>query len=454
MKRLALLVLIVAALTAAACGDSAEPDLPAPADPYDASLQALDNIQSVMVRTEIEAAYPDENYRGFWDIGFEEQEILYSHYTYHGPDAPFTEELFIQRTYYLRTDDGQWYVLSADREEAPDYEPRAAGVDHAHDYYEAIVEMFDEPVLIEDGVIDSEAFFRYAATFEIPPSGIDFVSRQVLKANKGSATIWLHKDTHLPRKIELAAVIDGVGVSSNTSFVDYDLPVLLPETPLQTLPLRDYGRTTEVPCSGSAIADCLPAQRRLEEVSTQYCDGQGKRICFVPLGQVDSDLVLHLADYYREEYGIEVVISPPRDIPGDLLDHQRGQVSAQDLRDEVYLHAGGSLSEDDAVYIGLTPLDLYSQQSSYAWVFGTKAISSTGTKVGVLSTFRMNPELYGDAADDQLLETRVRKMVSKYVGLLYFGLEETSDPKSPLYGSIGGLDDLDSMSEAPLVPNQ
>ena len=41
----------------------------------------------------------------------------------------------------------------------------------------------------------------------------------------------------------------------------------------------------------------------------------------------------------------------------------------------------------------------------------------------------------------------LRKMISKNIGIMYYGLEESTDRKSVLYGPILGLDDLDSISE-------
>jgi len=442
----------VALLATGACGGSRADDLPPPSDPLDASMRALDEIQSVMVRTEVRMADSGSEYRGFWDLGFEEQEILYSHYSHATPDAFFKEELFIRETYYLRADDGQWYVLSPSRFEFPDFEPRAEGVEHVHHYYEEILEVLEDPVLVEDGVIDSESFFRYEATFEVPASGLDFVSREAVRQNEGTATLWLHKDTHLPRKVELAAAFDGLSFSSSTDFVDYDLPVLLPDTPLNAFPFRDYGRTAAVPCSASAITECLPAQTELESASTEYCGTEGKRVCLVPQGQVDPDLMTHLAEYYRERYGITVLIAPPREIRDDVVDDARGQVSTDDLLDDLLLSSGGSLAGPDASFIGVTPVDVYMEEERFDWVFGARKTATTGVQYGVISTFRMNPEFWGEPADDELYRSRVRKMVSRYVGLLYFGLANSEDPRSPLYNRISGLPALDGVSEDPLVP--
>ena len=42
---------------------------------------------------------------------------------------------------------------------------------------------------------------------------------------------------------------------------------------------------------------------------------------------------------------------------------------------------------------------------------------------------------------------RLRKMVGKNIGILYFGLEMSEDPASMLYAHIGGPQELDAMSD-------
>ena len=45
------------------------------------------------------------------------------------------------------------------------------------------------------------------------------------------------------------------------------------------------------------------------------------------------------------------------------------------------------------------------------------------------------------------MQKRLRKAVTKDIGILYFGKDPSSDPRSVLYGDIGGIEDLDRVSE-------
>jgi hypothetical protein len=59
----------------------------------------------------------------------------------------------------------------------------------------------------------------------------------------------------------------------------------------------------------------------------------------------------------------------------------------------------------------------------------------------------MDPATYSEPRDDELLFARTRKLVSKYIGLLHYGLPASADPSSPMYDSILGPADLDRMKE-------
>lgn len=66
---------------------------------------------------------------------------------------------------------------------------------------------------------------------------------------------------------------------------------------------------------------------------------------------------------------------------------------------------------------------------------------------GAISTARMDPANLGPARDDALLEQRLGKMTMRYIGEIYLGLPRNANPASVLGSPIGGLEELDRMSE-------
>ena len=75
------------------------------------------------------------------------------------------------------------------------------------------------------------------------------------------------------------------------------------------------------------------------------------------------------------------------------------------------------------------------------------ALRDAEDQVAVVSYARMNPVIFGNLPDDELLQSRLRKMVTKNVGIMCYGLPLSPDPRSVMYGNIGGTDELDVMTE-------
>lgn len=205
----------------------------------------------------------------------------------------------------------------------------------------------------------------------------------------------------------------------------------------------------EPPCTGDELRACLEPQTELDYLSDDECAGSGRRICFAPMGQVDPDLVEDLVQYYEDEYGLKIGVLTPTRITEQLVDPDRQQLDAATLGELVgHIHVD-EMASPDIVLITVTPVDLYDETRSWRFVFGIRA--SYDEPKGIVSTYRMHLGAFGLVDDDVVFE-RARKMVTKYIGLLYYGLDESDDPDSPLYNSILSTADLDSMSEPLEVP--
>ena len=101
------------------------------------------------------------------------------------------------------------------------------------------------------------------------------------------------------------------------------------------------------------------------------------------------------------------------------------------------------VNDPQAVVIGLTSEDIFIQRYDWDFAFSLRQ----DNRVAVVSMARMDPVNFGEPANEALLNTRLRKMVTKHVGILYFGKSPNTNPRSVLYKDIMGLDDLDAMGE-------
>jgi hypothetical protein len=59
----------------------------------------------------------------------------------------------------------------------------------------------------------------------------------------------------------------------------------------------------------------------------------------------------------------------------------------------------------------------------------------------------MDPANLGNTPDEELLRSRLRKMIFKNIGIMCYSLPVSQDPKSVLYGNVLSLGDLDYMRE-------
>jgi hypothetical protein len=148
-----------------------------------------------------------------------------------------------------------------------------------------------------------------------------------------------------------------------------------------------------------------------------------------------------LAAFYAERYDLKVEILPPVALPRAAFDPARDQLVAEELIEG--LRVGYPDADDPSrVVIGLTSRDFHIRgKPDWNWAFGL----ATEGHLAVLSTARMGPE--PGPFGQQLESARLRKMVTKYIGFLYFNLPLSSDPRSVLYRNILGVPDLDGMGE-------
>jgi predicted Zn-dependent protease len=255
------------------------------------------------------------------------------------------------------------------------------------------------------------------------------------------AEVWIATSTGLPGKVEIKANGED-GFLATIEFANFNETLAPPDAPANARPLRD-AVFPDAPCIGAELADCLAVQSDI--AGNGSCAGIERRVCLLPLGKISPDLVDHLVSTYRNQYALSVTVLPPAVIPAELEDPKRQQVDAARLIDYMGSLFPDAYRDPQAVLIGVTPVDLYDSTSHFRYVFGVKGTPSNPK--AVVSVLRMNPQFYSEAADGLLFYGRARKLVSKYVGLLYYGLPTSPDPASPMFDSILGPGDVDRMTE-------
>lgn len=177
-------------------------------------------------------------------------------------------------------------------------------------------------------------------------------------------------------------------------------------------------------------------------IGRQSLKGTGK-LYLVPLGDFSDAAVKDLADYYRSKYGLAVETLPKVPLPPTAMNPERQQLIAEDAV-IIMKQANPDLSNDpQAILIGLTTEDMYIAQYDWRFSFSWREQG----KYAVVSSGRMNlPQSRKPVSEDQI-QTRLRKMVTKNIGVLYYHLAQSDNPRSVLYRHVGGIRELDYMGE-------
>jgi predicted Zn-dependent protease len=166
-------------------------------------------------------------------------------------------------------------------------------------------------------------------------------------------------------------------------------------------------------------------------------------IYLVPLGRFSSALVSELADYYKQKFNLKVSLLPTIELGDRVIDQNRRQVIAEELIEVIKQKHEHLAANSRAIIIGLTSNDMYIRGVNWQFAFSFREYG----KFTVVSCARMDPVNLGQGPDDNVLRSRLRKMVTKNVGILYFGHSQNDNPRSVLYSQILGVEELDAVGE-------
>lgn len=166
------------------------------------------------------------------------------------------------------------------------------------------------------------------------------------------------------------------------------------------------------------------------------------KICFVPFHDFPMSQLETLRRYYKRKYNVEVLITKTVPVNPSLRDTLRGQLRAEDRA--ASLRRALPQFDRNTILIGFTSEDIYPVSKDWQFAFGWR---SSQTQSAVVSTARLALPYQGLPAGADVSTARMRKVVTKDIGILYFGLPQSSNPKSVLYSQILGIEELDNVGE-------
>ena len=181
------------------------------------------------------------------------------------------------------------------------------------------------------------------------------------------------------------------------------------------------------------------SRRERKTIPVGSLKGKG-RVFLVPLGGFPTSKAQALAAYYRGKYGLMAGVLPPAPLDLAAFNDGRGQFMSEMVIDGMKRACPVQAEDPEAILIGLTDEDIYIDRYDWQFSFSYRE----GGRFAVVSGARMR---LGALLSEEQIDGRLRKMVTKNIGILHYGLKPNNDPRSVLYNSVGGLRELDRMSE-------
>jgi predicted Zn-dependent protease len=188
-----------------------------------------------------------------------------------------------------------------------------------------------------------------------------------------------------------------------------------------------------------SIAGCMSREAYVP-IDKHKLKGSGE-IYFVPLANFPSSAVKELVAYYRSKYGLVIRTLPNLPLDSSVVDAERRQLIAEAVVDLIKKTNPSLVNQPEAILIGLTNEDMYIARYNWQYTFSWRQEG----RYAVVSDARMN--LGSTFLSEDKVESRLRKMVTKNIGLLYYQLPQSGDPRSVLYNNIDGIAELDYMGE-------
>jgi len=166
-----------------------------------------------------------------------------------------------------------------------------------------------------------------------------------------------------------------------------------------------------------------------------------KEIILVPLGDFPTSKVEDLVKYYQSKYNLVVKTVPPLKLTSSVIDPERRQLIAEEAIELMQLGYPRLTGDPRAVMIGLTDVDMFVRENNWQFTFSWRQ----QWRFAVVSDARMS--LGAPRMSPEIINSRLRKMVTKNIGIMYYGLRPNDDPHSVMYNRVGGIDELDYMGE-------
>lgn len=165
------------------------------------------------------------------------------------------------------------------------------------------------------------------------------------------------------------------------------------------------------------------------------------RVYLVSFGPLSKISLQNLADHFTAQYRIPVTVLPTLTLDESVIDVHRDQAVAEEMLSAMKRAIPQLSTDPDAFAIAVTERDMYARDWSYAFNYYNR-------RAAVISIARLDPQMDRWPAMNDVLQQRVRKLVARDLGLLYYKLPYSNDPTSLLYRNLPYVTSIDTMQES------
>jgi YD repeat-containing protein len=199
----------------------------------------------------------------------------------------------------------------------------------------------------------------------------------------------------------------------------------------------EYSRLVFVADDGKTKIDLNKSPRRLPLPTVA-----AQNVYLIPLGLAGVESLDWAPSYYKAKFGIHVTVLPPAQWDPKLQDEKRHQLDAVRVIDSL-THSYPDVARDPfSILIAVTSQDMYTSYFSWRYVENWR----TEGRFAVVSSARLHPPSLMAKWNPEWLNSRLQKVLTKNIAILYFDLPLSDDYSSLLSGGIASGLEIDQMS--------
>lgn len=137
-------------------------------------------------------------------------------------------------------------------------------------------------------------------------------------------------------------------------------------------------------------------------------------IYFVPVGDVSSVSLDELVRYYKQKFQLDIKTLRGLQLDKPSVVRQGRQYAAEDLIEYMKSSHPRLAGNPRVILIGITEEDMFIRKYTWKFAFSYRVDG----RFAIHSTARMNPVNFGEPKDQALLHTRLRKTITKNIGMI------------------------------------